>query len=380
MTIILSTRTITEMPISSTTAFQISGRIRTSKKVLSLPYSSSLHDDNDDDDGVFDFGTKQPTPPPHHQLPSSSRRKFLSLLTIAATATSPNIVPSLQSSSSSSSIANAAETIGKDPSCTSSSCLGVWDGLLADCPHDKNLLKGGAGCVSSQDDTPGIFAEPWDYSDTIPLLPSSSSTSPSAEDGEDGEEGGNAKNNANQQMNALILALQTSSEQRGDDVEILYQEGRYLRALFTDATSRETSVGEFYFTPDDTTVQFRINSTSKSLLLGRSSLSNNERAERLRKSLRYTKIPVLRNRKRTFFFAESDALDGFGPGSAMLGPPEEMDPGEIVLDGEVMTYGSRPKNGNGGASGVGRTTRGSEDVDPKLRIDWVESFPMGGSR
>lgn len=58
-------------------------------------------------------------------------------------------------------IANAAETIGKNPSCNSQSCLGVWDGLLADCPHEKNILKeGGAGCVSSQDDTPGIFAVP----------------------------------------------------------------------------------------------------------------------------------------------------------------------------------------------------------------------------
>ena len=40
------------------------------------------------------------------------------------------------------------------------------DGLLADCPHSENnnslLFNGssGAGCTSSQDDTPGIFAEP----------------------------------------------------------------------------------------------------------------------------------------------------------------------------------------------------------------------------
>mmetsp|Transcript_34575 Transcript_34575/g.63857 ORF Transcript_34575/g.63857 Transcript_34575/m.63857 type:complete len:140 (-) Transcript_34575:241-660(-) len=59
----------------------------------------------------------------------------------------------------------AAETIGKDPDCNDAGCLGVWDGLLADCPHGKLALKSGAGCVSSQDDTPGIFAEPWDYSE-----------------------------------------------------------------------------------------------------------------------------------------------------------------------------------------------------------------------
>jgi len=51
-----------------------------------------------------------------------------------------------------------AETVGKDADCNDRSCLGVWDGLLADCPHGMTL---GAGCVSSQDDTPGIFAEPY---------------------------------------------------------------------------------------------------------------------------------------------------------------------------------------------------------------------------
>ena len=54
--------------------------------------------------------------------------------------------------------ANAAETIGKESGCNDKSCLGVWDGLLADCPH--GVMKAGAGCTSSQDDMPGIFAEP----------------------------------------------------------------------------------------------------------------------------------------------------------------------------------------------------------------------------
>lgn len=52
-----------------------------------------------------------------------------------------------------------AETIGKDLNCNSKNCLGVWDGLLADCPHGDRIAVG-AGCVSSQDDTPGTFAEP----------------------------------------------------------------------------------------------------------------------------------------------------------------------------------------------------------------------------
>ena len=64
-------------------------------------------------------------------------------------------------------------------------------------------------------------------------------------------------------------------------------------------------VGEFYYTPNDTTVQFRlasINTNNTSTFgkgVGRRSLSNIERAEKIRKALRYTKVPVLRNRKRT---------------------------------------------------------------------------------
>ena len=46
-------------------------------------------------------------------------------------------------------VAQSAETIGKDPDCNDASCLGVWDGLLADCPHG-NAAGFGNGCVSSQ--------------------------------------------------------------------------------------------------------------------------------------------------------------------------------------------------------------------------------------
>ena len=288
-----------------------------------------------------------------------SRRSLLSLLTLTATATAPlpfSYDPHANAPSLSLGLqpptANAADTIGKDPSCNSPSCLGVWDGLLADCPHGK-LKGGGAGCVSSQDDTPGIFAEPWDYSDSIPL--------PSSSDAAAGTEASYAP-----LMDRLVLALQTTARQRGDEVRVVSREGRYLRARFADGASGETSVGEFYFTPNDTTVQFRLASTGATTaasFLGRS-LSNAERSERLRKALGYLKIPVLRNRRRAFFFAESDALDGFGPTSAALGPPEEMSPGEMVLDG-AMRGGFKIMGG-----------RGSEDVDPKLRIDWVEQFPV----
>ncbi|KAL7508028.1 hypothetical protein ACHAXN_007604 [Cyclotella atomus] len=291
----------------------------------------------------LDISTKQQVSPSSlNVVPlKSTRRNFISFALIAAAG---SLDPSVHNIIAQQSIASAAETIGKDPSCNDSSCLGVWDGLLADCPHEKNLLGGvGAGCVSSQDDTPGIFAEPWDYSDSVSV---------------------SSNDNAfERQMDLLILALETTAKERRDEVKIQLQSGRYLRAIITDGTSGETSVGEFYFTPNDTTVQFRIASMKSAATkgLGRS-LSNIDRSERIRKAMRYTKVPVLRNRKRTFFFVESDQFDSFGPGySEALGPPEELSPGELNE--------STRKN-------AGRAARLSDDVDPRLRIDWVESFPI----
>jgi hypothetical protein len=193
---------------------------------------------------------------------------------------------------------------------------------------------GGAGCTSSQDDTPGIFSEPWDYSES-PI---------------------NKSLDYSDQMRVLRPTLEKVAARRGDKCEILIENNRYLRALIIDRTSSEKSIAEFYFTPNDVTVQFRIGSivanemNGKTLLRG-SSLRNIERGEMIRKELRYLKIPVLRNRKRFLFFAESD-LDQFGPGSASLGPPAEMKSGEI----------------SGG--------RLSDNVDPRLKIDTVQQFPF----
>lgn len=78
------------------------------------------------------------------------------------------------------------------------------------------------------------------------------------------------------------------------------------------------------------------------------SISNLERCEMIRKEARFLKLPVLRNRKRTLFFGESE-YDTFGPGSAALGPPAEMTTGEL---------------------------EGRQDVDPNLKIDFLESFPV----
>ena len=82
---------------------------------------------------------------------------------------------------------------------------GVWDGLLADCPHGKlaTLGGGGAGCVSSQDDTPGIFAEPWDYSESLTL-------------------------NWEEQMRRLVPTIELSMSKKGDSASVLTQTGRYV--------------------------------------------------------------------------------------------------------------------------------------------------------
>eukprot|EP00980_Cylindrotheca_fusiformis_P029590 scaffold23546_cov220-Cylindrotheca_fusiformis.AAC.1 len=110
----------------------------------------------------------------------------------------------------------AAETVGKDDDCNDKYCIGVWDGLLADCPH---VMTSGAGCTSSQDDTPGLFSEPWDYAE--------------------------APNNSldwNAQMRLLVPTIQLVSSRRGDLAQVLTQQDRYLRVLFTDGKTGEKSI------------------------------------------------------------------------------------------------------------------------------------------
>ena len=127
----------------------------------------------------------------------------------------------------------------------------------------------------------------------------------------------------------------------------MINEGRYLRASIAGDL-----VGEFYFTPNDSTVQFRIaeNRLSEDGIFPANfrSLRSIDRAELYRKELGYLKLPVLRNRRRSLFFVESD-LDTFGPSGAALGPPAEMRTGEL---------------------------EGRQDVDPRKKLDAVQSFPF----
>ena len=70
----------------------------------------------------------------------------------------------------------------------------------------------------------------------MPLIPSSSSSSSSsiktaaAEEEEDKD----ARDDYAKRMDRLILALDTTSRERGDSVAVLVREGRYLRAFVVD--------------------------------------------------------------------------------------------------------------------------------------------------
>jgi hypothetical protein len=139
------------------------------------------------------------------------------------------------------------------------------------------------------------------------------------------------------QQSRLLPALEAVCSKRKDQLRIILQKGRYLRVFIRDGKSSELSVGEFYFTPQDTTVQFRLSSTASSSTSwipsgGGGSLRNIDRAEEIRQQLGYTKIPVLRNRQRTLWFGESD-WDTFGPSGseAVLGGPiEEMSTSSLL--------------------------------------------------
>lgn len=251
-----------------------------------------------------------------------TRKEWLKSIIVATTTTTASTIVS----SSIVPVSNAAETVGKDPLCNTISCLGVWDGLLADCPHGAIQMKVGSGCASSQDDTPGIFAEPWDYS-----------------------EAPNKTLDYEEQMRILIPAIELVSSRRGDQAIIVKQSGRYVRFLFIDGKTNEESTGEFYFTPNDTTVQFRVGSVNRlenniPVFVNTQSTRNLERCELIRKELRYTKLPVLRNRKRSFFFGESD-YDSFGPSLGAAG--EDIDAKMNIDDYPTELLQGFPSNGNG---------------------------------
>ena len=178
----------------------------------------------------------------------------------------------------------AAERVAWD--CSGGNCLGVSDGLLASCDSTS--------CVSSQDDATGggsCFAEPWTYDLTL---------------------------------DEAFQLLRRTVERRvgansGEEVSITSvveeKSFRYLRVTYG-----ERDDVEFFLPANDVTVQFRAARRSRQPDFR----ANARRLEAIRVSLRFEKIPVVRNRREAFFgiFGES-AFDSFGPA---VGIAADVDP------------------------------------------------------
>ena len=148
------------------------------------------------------------------------------------------------------------------------------DGLFPDCP-DANV------CVSSQDDRPQCWDNPWI---------------------------------AEEELSTAMLRLRSVVEKRLKGT-VTDEDERYLRAEFRSAGpfggSGALDVAEFYFTPNDVLVQFRAARQGASGL-EQDFGANRNRLEQARVALGWEKVPVLRNRRRALVVVESP-LDSFGP-------------------------------------------------------------------
>ncbi|CAM9655331.1 unnamed protein product [Ectocarpus sp. 12 AP-2014] len=173
-----------------------------------------------------------------------------------------------------------------NPPDSSSDGLGVVDDLLADCPSTPT-------CVSSQDDRPYPFMEPWSY---------------------DGP------------FERAMSRLRNYLEFNG--AKVIASSPRYLRVEFEARNAIPASVddAEFYFTPGDALVQFRCARRNGPTDFG----ANRRRMDGIRQALKFESIPVLRNRKRALFFGESP-IDSFGPSFGMA------DPSVIYGDADPMS-------------------------------------------
>eukprot|EP00968_Pinguiococcus_pyrenoidosus_P022533 scaffold3290_cov259-Pinguiococcus_pyrenoidosus.AAC.7 len=166
---------------------------------------------------------------------------------------------------------------------------GLTDGLFQDC-------RSVASCVSSQDDRPPCFLEPFAYDDTFEVA-------------------------RKKLLAALPRILPTA--------QLTAAEERYIRA--ENAVAKGVSdVMEWYFTPNDDTIQFRAEREGAPTDFG----ANRRNMERIRRAAGFDFVPVLRNRVRVLGAIESP-LDGFGPNTNDLkwSLPPGMDPGDLLPNG-----------------------------------------------
>jgi Protein of unknown function (DUF1499) len=107
---------------------------------------------------------------------------------------------------------------------------------------------------------------------------------------------------------------------------------RYIRAEIVDKKKFFEDDLEFYFTPNDNTVQYRaLRRVGVDLL----ALENKNRIEKMRLALRFSNIPILRNRRRVLFFVESP-LDSFGPPTIMFDKLLDNISGEMEFKNGVV--------------------------------------------
>ena len=142
------------------------------------------------------------------------------------------------------------------------------DGLFADCS---------SACVSSQDDRPAVWDNPWVAEETTP---------------------------------AKAMARLRGVVEKKLGGRVVEEDERYLRAEFVSRGPLGDSVddAEFYYSPNDVLVQFRAARRGDGPDFG----ANRARLEKARIALGWEKVEVLRNRRRALVVVESP-LDSFGP-------------------------------------------------------------------
>lgn len=145
--------------------------------------------------------------------------------------------------------------------------LGVRNELLAECQ------SGSVSCVSSQDDAPSSFLEPWEYDE-----------------------------NLNQLQERLISIVQMEPH-----AYLVAREARYLRFEIVHSTTAVDDL-EFFFPSQDNVVHFRSARRDGSFDF----LLNRRRMDRIRQKARLVQIPVLRNRRSSLNIFETP-FDAFGP-------------------------------------------------------------------
>lgn len=142
------------------------------------------------------------------------------------------------------------------------------DGIFADCT---------SACVSSQDDRPAVWDNPWV---------------------------------AEQEPSTAMKRLRSVVEKKLQG-RVVEQDERYLRAEFVakgPLGGESVDDAEFYFTPNDVLVQFRAARRGDAPDFG----ANRQRLEKARIALGWEKVEVLRNRRRALIVVESP-FDSFGP-------------------------------------------------------------------